>query len=92
MFFQEPYRNSKSNVFERGVFQVNTPTKKGKKQKLQTSPCGWIQQFKKGSGHFAYPLFSILRCNPIGILSIKLGGWRMISNLLHPLGNSINYH
>lgn len=43
-------------------------------------------------GPFSLPSFSNLRCNSIAILPKKQGGWRMISNLSHPVGNSINDH
>lgn len=43
-------------------------------------------------GPFPCPPISNLRCNPVGILPKKQGGWRMISNLSYPVGNSINDH
>ena len=39
---------------------------------------------------FLYPPISYLRCNPIGILPKKQGGWRMITNLSYPIGDSVN--
>lgn len=47
---------------------------------------------------FPYPPISNLRCNPIVILLVSTpksqGGWRMISNLSHPVNtcNTINDH
>ena len=33
---------------------------------------------------------SNLRCNPIGLVPKKQGGWRMITNLSYPPGSSVN--
>lgn len=41
-------------------------------------------------GPFSAPPISNLRCNPVGLLPKKQGGWRMITNLSHPFGESVN--
>ena len=44
------------------------------------------------SGPFASPPISNLKCNPVGVLPKKDGGWRLITNLSSPLGDSVNSH
>jgi hypothetical protein len=41
-------------------------------------------------GPFSSPPISNLRCNPTGVVPKKRGGWRMITNLSYPPGNSVN--
>lgn len=41
-------------------------------------------------GPFSDPPMFNLRCNPIGLVPKKQGGWRMITNLSYPTGNSVN--
>lgn len=49
-------------------------------------------KFGRILGPFPCPPISNLRYNLIGILPKQQGEWRMISNLSHPVGNSINDH
>lgn len=44
------------------------------------------------SGPFSQPPFPNIRCNPVGVLPKKDGGYRLISNLSAPIGNSVNEH
>ncbi|XP_056008909.1 uncharacterized protein LOC130051257 [Ostrea edulis] len=44
------------------------------------------------AGPFSNPPFPNFRCNPIGVLPKKDGGWRLISNLSAPVGISVNEH
>lgn len=41
-------------------------------------------------GPFSHPPISNLRCSPIGLVPKKQGGWRMITNLSYPIGESVN--
>lgn len=42
------------------------------------------------SGRFLNPPMANLRCNPVGVLPEKDGGWRLITNLSAPFGHSVN--
>lgn len=41
-------------------------------------------------GPFNEKPFSNLRVNPLGLVPKKSGGWRLITNLSHPIGNGVN--
>ena len=41
-------------------------------------------------GPFKIPPFSNLRINPVGLIPKKSGGWRLITNLSYPFGESVN--
>jgi hypothetical protein len=49
-------------------------------------------QLGRMAGPFSTPPLSNLRCNPVGVLPKKDGGWRLITNLSGPVGNSVNDH
>jgi len=53
-----------------------------------------LKELKLGriAGHFSLRPLSNLRISPIGLVPKKSGGWRLIHNLSHPLGNSVNSH
>ena len=44
------------------------------------------------AGPFSYRPFTNLRLSPIGLVPKKSSGWRLIHNLSHPLGKSVNSH
>ena len=51
-----------------------------------------LQEVQLGriAGPFQYKSISNLRCCPVGLVPKKTGGFRLITHLSHPSGNSVN--